>query len=245
MNPYTGQLHGRGEVLAAFTEGGAPPSEESSMAEGVDVESSPAALKQGSVPESASASTESRWSEDEKQLRSTWVPPTTTTACHQEWMAKLDAGDLSGVPVPVECYIPLRGSTITENVRATEDYKDKCCEAVGLGAEVDITRYAHFATAGAAALAVTAAAAAAAGAAASKPPSAAEGKGSGSAARRKTSWASRRTLSCSVGWSVAGATVCACRRRRERRSKGTVTGSLPEVRRSGSACTGSPGRILS
>ena len=133
MNPYTGQLHGNGEVLAAFTEGGAPSSKESSTGEGVDDGTGSAALNQSSVPESAPASSEGRWSEDEKQLRSTWVPPTTTTACHQQWMAKLDAGDLSGVPVPVECYIPLRGSTVTENVRATEDYKDKCCEAVGLG----------------------------------------------------------------------------------------------------------------
>ena len=67
--------------------------------------------------------------------------------------------------MPVECYIPLRGSTVTENVRATEDYKDKCCEAVGLGAEIDVDRYAHLAAAGAAepvAAAETAGAAAAA-----------------------------------------------------------------------------------
>ena len=121
--------------------------------DGADTETGRAALNQSGASESESAPSEGRSTEDEKQLSSTWTPPATTKACNEQWMAKLDAGDLSGVPVPVECYIPLRGSTITENVRATEDYKDKCCEAVGLGAEVDLARYAHFAAAGAAALA--------------------------------------------------------------------------------------------
>ena len=46
LNPYTGQLHGRGEVLAAFTETGAPPCDGSSVVAGADATSSSATLKQ-------------------------------------------------------------------------------------------------------------------------------------------------------------------------------------------------------
>ena len=60
-------------------------------------------------------------------------------------MRKLDEGDLSGVPISVDCFIPVRGSVVESNVRGTEDYKDRCCEAVGLGKVVDVARYAHLA----------------------------------------------------------------------------------------------------
>ena len=63
-----------------------------------------------------------------------WVQPSTTQGCREHWMGKLSRGDLSGVPITVECFIPLRGSIAESNFRATDDYKDRCCEAVGLGA---------------------------------------------------------------------------------------------------------------
>ena len=60
-------------------------------------------------------------------------------------MKKLEEGDLSGVQIPVESFIPARGGVIEGNHRATDDYKDQCCEAVGLGKVVDAARYAHLA----------------------------------------------------------------------------------------------------
>ena len=60
-------------------------------------------------------------------------------------MSKLDAGDLPGVTIPVESFIPRRGLVVAENVRVAEEYKDKCCEATGLGVDVDDKLYAHLA----------------------------------------------------------------------------------------------------
>ena len=58
-------------------------------------------------------------------------------------MKKLDRKDYSGVELPPGSYIPLRGDATVENVRATEEYKDRCVEAVGLGKAFDRPRYAH------------------------------------------------------------------------------------------------------
>ena len=60
-------------------------------------------------------------------------------------MRKLDQGDLSGVPISVDNFILVRGSVVETNVRGTKEYKDRCCEAVGLGKGVDVSRYAHLA----------------------------------------------------------------------------------------------------
>ena len=43
----------------------------------------------------------------------------------------------------MESFIPVRGSKVEANIRATEEYKDKCCEAVGLGDKIDVKRYEH------------------------------------------------------------------------------------------------------
>ena len=57
-------------------------------------------------------------------------------------MDKLARKDLTGNGLPLECYIRLRDQEITEDVRSTEAYKDRCCEAVGLGPVPD-ERYTH------------------------------------------------------------------------------------------------------
>ena len=68
---------------------------------------------------------------NEAPPNASWVRPETTQECHDQWMKKLDEGDLSGVPISVDCFIPVRGSVVESNVRGTEDYKGRCCEAVG------------------------------------------------------------------------------------------------------------------
>ena len=59
------------------------------------------------------------------------------------WVERLERKDLSGVDVRVEQYLDLRDQKVQGNPRATQEYKDRCVEAVGLGAKPD-ERYAHF-----------------------------------------------------------------------------------------------------
>ena len=77
--------------------------------------------------------------------RRTWARPgsTASSPAHRAWMARLAAGDLGGLDLDKAQYMELRGSTIEGNPRATEEYKQKCVEAVGLGAVPDPARYSH------------------------------------------------------------------------------------------------------
>ena len=60
------------------------------------------------------------------------------------WIDRLKNGDLSGNGVPEGSYLPLRNEeAVLEDVRSTEEYKDACCAAVGLGPVPD-ERYSHF-----------------------------------------------------------------------------------------------------
>ena len=59
------------------------------------------------------------------------------------WMVRLAAGDLSGPVFPVAQYLQLRDMRVEGNPRQTQEYREGCLQAVGLGAEVDMTRYGH------------------------------------------------------------------------------------------------------
>ena len=97
----------------------------------------------GAPRDVARENAESELVPDSKVLNSTWTQPATSKSCYDRWMKKLDNGDYSGVQLPPGSYIPLRGNTTVENVRAAETYKDQCVEAVGLGKALDRPRYAH------------------------------------------------------------------------------------------------------
>ena len=58
-------------------------------------------------------------------------------------MRKVENGDLSGPPFPVEQYLRLRDQPIEGNPRQTEEYRKECLEAVGLGLAPDEERYGH------------------------------------------------------------------------------------------------------
>jgi len=60
------------------------------------------------------------------------------------WMNRLHADDYEGPPLDTSRYLTLRNEVIQGNPRQTEQYRDKCCEAVGLGPKPDKDRYAHF-----------------------------------------------------------------------------------------------------
>ena len=77
--------------------------------------------------------------------RATWgrrAGKTELSLGHRRWMEKLERGDLSGLEVPMENYIELRGEELASNPRATEDYRRRCLETVGLGQETS-EAYAH------------------------------------------------------------------------------------------------------
>jgi len=59
------------------------------------------------------------------------------------WLAKLRAGDLSGLVTPESQYLRIRGEVIEGNPRTAEAYRDKCCELVGLGLTPDMQKYGH------------------------------------------------------------------------------------------------------
>ena len=58
-------------------------------------------------------------------------------------MVKSEAGDLGGPLLDPNQYLRLRNETLKGNPRATEEYRDACCEAVGLGSVPDPERYGH------------------------------------------------------------------------------------------------------
>ena len=62
------------------------------------------------------------------------------------WMKKIKAGDASGPVVPPSQYLQLRGERLEGNPRATDEYRELCCERVGLRAVVDQERYSHLYT---------------------------------------------------------------------------------------------------
>ena len=64
----------------------------------------------------------------------------------ERWMQKLRDGDLSGPILPPDRYLQLRGEEpVQGNPRMTDEYRQRCVDAVGLtaGAE-DPKRYDHF-----------------------------------------------------------------------------------------------------
>ena len=62
---------------------------------------------------------------------------------NEYWMQKLADKDMSGPEFPIEQYLQLRDARVEGNPRQTEDYKQKCLAAVGLGEVVDESRYGH------------------------------------------------------------------------------------------------------
>ena len=64
------------------------------------------------------------------------------TAGQTKWLGRLRSGDLSGVEVDPGQYLSLRDQEVKGNPRAEQSYKDRCVEAVGLGATPD-ERYSH------------------------------------------------------------------------------------------------------
>ena len=61
-------------------------------------------------------------------------------AAHEEWMRKLSSGDYSGPVIDVSRYLSLRNQKIHGNPRQTEEYRDQCAEAVGVGKVPDPKR---------------------------------------------------------------------------------------------------------
>ena len=59
------------------------------------------------------------------------------------WMKKLTEGDYSGSTLDKSRYLIMRNYTIEGNPRQTEEYRRRCREAVGVGTEPDLERYAH------------------------------------------------------------------------------------------------------
>ena len=58
-------------------------------------------------------------------------------------MFRLKAGDLDGPLLDPNQYLRLRNETLTGNPRTTGEYRNACCEAVGLGSVPDPERYGH------------------------------------------------------------------------------------------------------
>ena len=74
--------------------------------------------------------------------RNTWNQPRSTMSKgHRAWMGKVKRGDLSGLELDMNTYIHSHNEILRENVRATNAYKEKCVEAVGLITNVDRDRY--------------------------------------------------------------------------------------------------------
>ena len=66
-----------------------------------------------------------------------------TAAARQAWMDNLRMGDYSGPVLDASRYLSMRNRPIEGNRRQTEEYRQKCCDAVGIGAEPDKDRYKH------------------------------------------------------------------------------------------------------
>ena len=60
------------------------------------------------------------------------------------WLAKLTAGDYSGPILDRSRYLALRAVQVQGNPRQTEEYRESCADAVGVGDKVDWERYKHF-----------------------------------------------------------------------------------------------------
>ncbi len=58
-------------------------------------------------------------------------------------MRKLKSGDYSGPVLDRSRYLTLRNQTVQGNPRQTEEYRKLCREAVGVGDQPDMQRYAH------------------------------------------------------------------------------------------------------
>ena len=58
-------------------------------------------------------------------------------AAEQAWMDKLRRGDYSGPALDTSRYLVMRNARIEGNPRQTDEYQEKCCQAVGVGAEPD------------------------------------------------------------------------------------------------------------
>jgi hypothetical protein len=78
---------------------------------------------------------------DSEQIRSVLQRP--QTGASNPWMKKLAMKDMSGPEYPVVQYLQLRDRRVDGNLRQTPEYREKCLQAVGLGAEVDMARYGH------------------------------------------------------------------------------------------------------
>ena len=63
---------------------------------------------------------------------------------HEGWLARLRNGDFSPPVLLERCYVPLRGEEAIGNPRQTDEYAEKCVEAVGLGSQPDLGRYQEF-----------------------------------------------------------------------------------------------------
>ena len=61
----------------------------------------------------------------------------TLSPSQERWLAKLEAGDLSGLDVHRQQYLTLRDEVIVGNPREAAAYKECCVEAVGLGKAPD------------------------------------------------------------------------------------------------------------
>ena len=59
------------------------------------------------------------------------------------WMAKLKAGDYEGPTLDRSRYLALRNTEVKGNPRQTNEYRQKCLEAVGVGEKPDWERYKH------------------------------------------------------------------------------------------------------
>ena len=59
-------------------------------------------------------------------------------SANSPWMKKLATKDMSGPDFPVAQYLQLRDQRVDGNPRQTQEYREKCLQAVGLGAEVDL-----------------------------------------------------------------------------------------------------------
>jgi hypothetical protein len=69
-------------------------------------------------------------------------------AVAQKWLAGLKIGNYGGPVIDTSRYLQPRDGEVKGNPRVTQEYKDKCCEAIGLGVpekgiKPDLTRYAH------------------------------------------------------------------------------------------------------
>ena len=76
--------------------------------------------------------------------KATWgaLSPEQLTPAQRAWLTRLDNGDFDGPRLSPEQYLDLRDEKVQGNPRMAHKYREKCCEAVGLGAVPD-ERYPH------------------------------------------------------------------------------------------------------